>query len=353
MALLTPCSPPAGSLSLPEALDRFVDYLRIERGASPHTYRGYRAEIEQLIAYRAKQLDRPPTLDDFTRETIQAWLNGLPYKPSTKQRKRAAVQRWFRFLTGMDLYHRNPAALLTTPPVKPRRPRVLSVKEALDLVARPLKDVSAPSIWQLRDAAVIAVLYVGLRADTLSMLDVSAVLRDMPKPGDVSLVFVTKGDREHEVLLPDRARDLLLQYLDRRNEIPGADTSTALFLSQRRRGLKNPSVPRRLSRKGVYLVVRKWAEQMNIKVWPHLLRHSCGTHLDWRGASLDKIQIVLGHRSINTTRIYVATKLEQQRQTIERHPLHRPPCRSARRGAHRRDGGQRRAEIKTPPPGSM
>lgn len=296
-------------MELRACLRLFEDHLRIERGRTEDTIRGYLFDLMQILKKLEQSLGRAPTLDDLTRPMLQAHINqskGI----RTRRRIRASIRSLFTYLMATELYTKNPAMLLTVPPVPERLPNFLQPEVALQLVTAPLRASPKPTLLHLRDAAILHVAYGGgLRAGSLAALTLDSVLRDVPKRGRLALRFVGKHNREQLVLLPHKAGVALKNYLNKRPKVPYSQ----IFLSMRRKPLGRVDIGR---------IVRDWGKVVGVKAWPHLLRHSCATHLKWRGGSLDGIRMHLGHRNVQTTLLYAhSLDLTLQLETVCLHPL--------------------------------
>jgi integrase/recombinase XerD len=158
-----------------------------------------------------------------------------------------------------------------------------------------------------RDRAILELLYAGgLRISELVGLDL----------GDVDLYdglvrVLGKGSKERVVPLGRAARETVGDYLTTgRPELVGRTTTSALFLNAR---------GGRLTRQGAWLIVRAAGDRAGLtgRLFPHVLRHSCATHMLDRGADIRVVQELLGHASLSTTQVYTKVSPERLRAVYE------------------------------------
>lgn len=261
----------------------------------------------------------------------QDWRDSLPGRPASRRRRVAGVRafcRWWSRMFGLE----NPVADLA-PPATGGQERVS--RETVSLTAgamRKLCEAAArPGPLGARDAALVEVLYgCGLRASELASLDLSGCMLD--DATDPHLIVRGKGDKVRPVAVPRQARAALTAYLGAarpelraRDRAPrGAQTrhrdADAVFLNAR---------GRRLTRGSIWRIVSGAARRAGLlddggRVFPHALRHSCGTHLIQSGVDIRYVQAHLGHASPTTTEIYTHVSGAHLRDDFDRaHPRSR------------------------------
>lgn len=283
-------------------IDRFLEMMAAERGASRNT----------LLAYRADLTGAAEIIGGLTgasKVTVgkltAAWAE---LAASSVARKTSALRAFYAFLEEEGLRPDNPSSALPRPVTRRPLPKILSTQEVESLFAliEQRLAVDHPSPLDLRLAALIELLYgSGLRATELVSLPRRALAADRP-----FLILKGKGGRERLVPISDRARAAISAWL---THVP-AD-SPWLF----------PSGKSFLSRIRLYQMVKQLAAAAGIapeRVSPHVLRHAFATHLLEGGADLRALQSMLGHADIGTTQIYTHVDSRRLVELVNnRHPL--------------------------------
>jgi integrase/recombinase XerD len=280
-------------------VDRFIQYLRIEKGLSANTVASYSRDLVRYGQY----LGETSVVAAGTAEVLRfvTYLQDQGLKARSTARALAAVRGLHRFLILEGTREDNPTAAVDIPKSWSPLPHFLSLAEVDRLLEAP--DVSKSA--GIRDRAMIEVLYAtGLRVSELVGLTMDTV--------DLDSGFVRpmgKGGKERIVPLGESAIDWLRAHLGRGGR---GTASPYLFLNYR---------GERLSRAGCWLILRGHAKRAGIrkKVSPHMLRHSFATHLLERGADLRSVQMMLGHSDISTTEIYTHVIRERLRQIYQSH----------------------------------
>jgi len=269
----------------------FLRYLEVEKNASPHTLRSYRADLVDFEAHLAAQSETPETADV---RAVRGWLAALHRRgldPTSVARKLAAVRSFYRLLVRRGVVERNPAREVRGP--RPARKLVgfLPIDETDALVgARALAGAARE-----RDVAILEMLYAtGLRVSELAGLDLESVDRDAR-----TVRVLGKGRKERIVPYGVAAARALEAYLGRR-----ATRSGPVFT--RARG-------GRLGVRSIRAVVGRAAAAAGVtrRVTPHTLRHTFATHLLDAGADLRVIQELLGHSRLSTTQRYTHVGADQ------------------------------------------
>jgi integrase/recombinase XerC len=300
-----------------ELIDRYINYLRYERNASPHTIRNYESDLRQFRDY-LKDGDAQAAVDARSIDALRirgflAFLFEREKKKTSIARKLAAVRAFYKFLAKDHVLAENPAATVSTPKLDKTLPRIMTEEEMnsfLDRVAEAARDGDP---LMRRDRAILELLYAsGLRVSELVGLDLRSV-----NFGDGMLLVRGKGRKERIVPFGSKAKHALEDYLPVRERIlMGAKRSgqAALFLNARGARLTARSVDR---------LVKKYVRIYgpNVKVSPHSLRHAFASHLLTEGADLRAIQEMLGHRSLATTQKYTQVSIKQLMDVYDKtHP---------------------------------
>jgi integrase/recombinase XerD len=297
---------------LPRHADRYLDYLAVERGLSPHSLAAYRRDLGLYGAYLAAVgVDDPLSVAPSDLAAFMAWIReqrteaGKPYAASTVARTLVSVRGLHKFLVREGLGDVDPSTEVSGPRLRRSLPKALSTAQVEAL----LSAVAGDDPSALRDRALLEMLYAaGLRITELVELDVD----------DVDLTARTvrcfgKGSKERVVPVGRMARDAVEAWLVRGRP---AMTPTAPALFVNRRG-------GRLTRQGGWKIIKHYADAAGLgdTVSPHTLRHSFATHLLDNGADVRVVQELLGHASVNTTQVYTLVSRARLRAVYEQaHP---------------------------------
>lgn len=299
----------ASGIPAAQAVEGYLDHLRVERGSSPHTVAAYRRDLRRYVDFLHTQgID---DLDLVTAEVVGSFAGDLrsgPLAPASTARIVVAVRSLHRFAHEDGMTSTDPAREVTPPKAGRRLPKGLSVGQVQSLLETPL--VETP--LGLRDAALLELLYgTGARISEVVGLDVDDVIRlvDAPPDESVGLRLFGKGAKERWVPVGSYARAAVQAYLTRaRPGLVAQGRGTPGLLVNSRGG--------RLSRQSAWTILRAAAERAGItaEVSPHTLRHSYATHLLEGGADVRVVQELLGHASVTTTQIYTMVTVDHLRE---------------------------------------
>ena len=290
-----------------EQLREFLDYIRLNRNASPHTVAAYESDLSRFVAFAGEFTGKRKALQpkhlDLT--VIRGFLGELHrdrQSRATVARKVAAVRAFFRYLRREGFVEDDPAALVVAPKREQKVPAHLSVDEMSQLLETP--DVSTP--LGRRDRAILELFYAsGIRLSELVALD----LEDVDLAGRMVRVM-GKGRKERIVPFNQKAAGALRAWLKDRVALTrdpsrrSAAEADALFVNARGGRLTGRSVQRLVAR-----YVSSCSTRFGIS--PHALRHSFATHLLQAGADLRAIQELLGHVRLSTTQRYTHVNVAQ------------------------------------------
>jgi integrase/recombinase XerD len=283
---------------------RFRDHLSLERRLAENTVRAYARDLRAYDAFLARR--GVGAADAVKPRDVEAFL-AKAGAASTAARRVASLRAFHEYLLRRGLARENPA-LAVRPPRRTRPlPDVLTVREVEALLATPRGE--GPRA--LRDRAMLELAYAtGLRVSELTGL----TLESMDLEEDL-VRCVGKGSRERIVPFGAKARGAVARYLEAaRGTFLRGRAERALFLTR---------LGRPFTRMGYFKLLREAALAAGItaRVSPHTLRHSCATHLLEGGCDLRVVQEILGHRSIETTKIYTHLDRNRLRETHQRfHP---------------------------------
>jgi integrase/recombinase XerD len=291
----------------PEA-EEFLAWIALRRAAN--TVAAYRRDI---TAYEAFLTDRDVALKDVTERVVEdyvAHLRDAGRKASSVGRAMAAVRGLHRFAVDEYGFATDPTDQVKVAKGAQGLPKALSEAE----IARLLGSVVGEDAVARRDRAILEMLYgTGMRISELVRLSLS----DLAQVEEGVLRAFGKGSKERVVPVGRFARQALGAWLapaGRGTLAPERwatrDDAEAVFLNQR---------GRRLTRQGAWLILRRYADKVGLRdrLWPHVLRHSCATHMLDHGADIRVVQELLGHASIATTQVYTRVSADRLRQAYE------------------------------------
>ncbi|HYA64963.1 MAG TPA: tyrosine recombinase XerC [Candidatus Sulfotelmatobacter sp.] len=316
-----------------QSIEKFLEYLRSVRNASPHTITNYGKDLEQFLVYLTPPGAETPGVAKINHQVIREYvghLHEIGLEKSSIARKLAALRSYFKYCVREGLLKENPARLVPTPKLPKRIPSVVSAEEMsgfLDQLAgiqnpaaarKTRKKAAAnlppnalikleDSLLLNRDRAILELLYAaGLRVSELTGLN----LNDMDEKDQVVRV-IGKGRKERIVPFGAKAAEALRLYWPVREKLLQENRAgtvktdpEAVFLNY---------MGSRLTQRSVGRILKKYVKLVNINwdLHPHSLRHAFATHLLADGADLRAIQELLGHQSLSTTQKYTHASIRQ------------------------------------------
>lgn len=272
------------------ALNKFINYLALERAFSENTVSSYKNDINQFLLYLKKE---KTSLSDITLKFLFNYLLFLKknnLSSSSILRKNASLKAFFRFLLDEGIIKSNPTSLLKSQKREAKLPNFLSYEDINLLLSSP--DIT--NNLGIRDKALLELLYAtGMRVSEIIGLKISSL--------NLELEFVRVfGKREKERIVPigREAIKYLKMYLEIRPLfLRKKRDSGFLFLNKRGEALTREAIWKMLKKYALIAGIRK-------NLFPHIIRHSFATHLLRNKADLRIIQELLGHSDISTTQIY-------------------------------------------------
>jgi len=328
-------------------LSGFLDYLRIEKGLARLSIAAYTTDIGQFAEFlekrkRALLTARRSDVREFLQQLFSNRVDGR-----SVGRKLSAFRHLYRYLLLDKRIEHDPTLNIESPRQWKVLPKSLGRDEVEATLAAPVHasktDRKDSAALALRDRAMLELLYAGaLRVSEL----VTATLEDLKLEAGYMLVR-GKGDKERIVPLGKPAQDALTEYLAqgrpkllkpaRREPKKGRDPSTPLASASLRtispRMTSAMSAPtlrtlpflfiakggRKLTRQRLWQMVGKASASSGRHASPHMLRHSCATHMVENGADLRTVQTILGHADISTTQVYTHLALDRLRTVYQKH----------------------------------
>jgi len=325
-------------------LSGFLDYLRIEKGLARNSISAYTTDILQFAEFlevhkRLLLTARRGDVREFLQQLFSHQVDGR-----SVGRKLSALRHLYRYLLLDKRIEHDPTLDIESPRQWKVLPKSLARDEVESTLASPAallasgqrhsKDAAALAA---RDRAMLELLYAGaLRVSEM----VNATLEDLKLDAGYMLVR-GKGDKERIVPLGRPAQDALAEYLaEGRAALSERQGSKKLVtknphFSQRTREMGHPGermghageTPflfiarggRRLTRQRVWQMVGEASAASGRHASPHMLRHSCATHMVENGADLRTVQTILGHADISTTQVYTHLALDRLRTVYQKH----------------------------------
>jgi integrase/recombinase XerD len=282
-------------------VDRFLDMMAAEAGASRNTLTAYRTDLERAADSLGGSLGKAES--DAISKLGGLWSD---LAPATVARRAAALRRFYGFLQEEGIRKDDPSAALPRPAFERPLPKILDSNEVGTLFEAAEARAASDEPLALRNLALLELLYgSGLRATELVSLPRGAL-----RVGQPFLILKGKGSKERLVPISSRAEKAVVRW---REEVP----TSSLWLF--------PSGKSHLSRMRLYQIVRTMAADAGIppdRISPHVLRHAFATHLLSGGADLRVVQSLLGHADIATTQIYTHVDSARLIELVNtRHPL--------------------------------
>jgi len=306
-------------------LSSFLDYLRIEKGLAPLSVSAYTTDICQFSEFLEKRkrlllTARRIDVRDFLQQLFSHQVDGR-----SVGRKLSALRQLYRYLLLDKKIEHDPTLNIESPKQWKVLPKALARDEMEATLAAPLARHDAAHHTKdsaelaIRDRTMLEVFYAGaLRVSEIT----NAKLEDLKLEAGYMLVR-GKGDKERVVPLGRSAQEALRQYLAESRPalaagkrsgasgiVPSITNSPLLFIA---RG------GRKLTRQRVWQMVRAASAVSGRAASPHMLRHSCATHMVENGADLRTVQTILGHSDISTTQVYTHLALDRLRTVYQKH----------------------------------
>lgn len=309
-------------------LSDFLDYLKIEKGLAPLSVKAYTTDIRQFTEFLEK---RKHHLCNARRSDVREFLQQLfSYQVDGRSvgRKLSALRHLYRYLLLDKKVGHDPTLNIDSPRQWKVLPKSLARDEMDETLAAPGRRAASKAGSEmlcsiaLRDRAMLEVFYAGaLRVSEV----VNAKLEDLKLEAGFMLVR-GKGDKERVVPLGRSAQQALKEYLERARpalsglrQDNGDDAAPCSKVVRSSPLLFIARGARKLTRQRVWQMVRAASAASGRRASPHMLRHSCATHMVENGADLRTVQTILGHADISTTQVYTHLALDRLRSVYQKH----------------------------------
>jgi integrase/recombinase XerD len=285
-----------------DPVERFLNYLTVEKGLSANTLEAYRRDILKFKRHLKKTGKK---ITKFKRSDLTSFLDSLRNsgnQATTLARTISTLRGFCKFMLMEGIMKEDPIENLSTPKGWKRIPRILGIEDVSILLKKP-----GGKKLSLRDKAILEIMYSsGLRASEVINI----------RMGDINFEagFITvrgKGSKERVVPVNEMALDTIKKYIEEsRPELLKRKTSHFLFLAK---GGKP------MTRQRLWQLIKTYSKELSIKISPHTLRHCFASHLLDGGADLRALQKMLGHTDISTTQIYTKVTPERLRRIHKEH----------------------------------
>lgn len=286
-----------------DLLNKFLAYDRTEIGLSETTVSAYQKRLTRFL----KGLGRGKSLLKVQRKDIHRFLSTLP--PRDIAAHLTALRMLFRFLQIDGYLHKDPTLGIRMPQAWRRLPRVLSREEVLSFLE--VQPSHPKESLNLRDRAMVELLY----ASGIRNTELRTVRLDDLRLKDRQLMVNGKGSKQRLVPFGIPAATALENYVRHGRPHLKGNKSGFLFLNY---------AGRNLTRSGLAQIICRQARAAGLSVYPHLLRHSCATHMLENGANLRVIQEILGHAFVETSAIYTHVSQPHLIRQLRLHPRAKP-----------------------------
>jgi integrase/recombinase XerD len=296
---------------LERELERYIRYVTLERGRSPHTVSAYRSDLGHYLAWLATR--SLVAAAAVKAGHVRDYVGELAGARTTVARKLSSIKNFHRFLLDEGVVADDATRELHAPKLPGRLPKALTVAQVQDL----LDAIVGDDPIALRDRALLELLYAtGARVSEVTEMSLDDLVDDQGRTSEV--VRVTgKGRKQRIVPVGSYARAALDSYLTRARPalIKNAKKSTPVVFLGARGGP--------LSRQNAWLILQEAAKRAHLEglVSPHTLRHSFATHVLSGGADIRVLQELLGLASVSTTQIYTKVTIDTLRDVyLGAHP---------------------------------
>src|SRR6185437_10091864 len=278
----------------------FLDYLNVEKGLTPLTVSAYKSDLIQFaefLAVRRRELAEARR-EDIREFLTQLFANGV--KDRSVARKLSTLRHFYKYLLLDRVIEQDPTLEIDSPKQWKVLPKSLATSEIDSMMesAGEAGDSKLSAALAQRDQTMLEVFYAGgMRVSEI----INVKLEDLKL--ELGYILVRgKGDKERIVPIGKAAQERISAYLaDGREALLSGKISSMLFVRQR--GGK-------LTRQRVWQMVKD-ASASTRHASPHMLRHSCATHMVENGADLRTVQTILGHADISTSQIYTHVALDR------------------------------------------
>lgn len=287
----------------------YTNYLQNERSYSAYTVQSYLSDIQEFRDFLStNDLGPVAKIKPNTTRYFLSHLNSKGYRPRSVARKMSSLRNFYKFLMKEGIVDSNAFSETSAPKLDKILPKQIYFQELEQL----FDSIDTRTAVGKRNYALLELLYgTGIRVSEFCSLKVS----DLDFHNS-SLIVMGKGSKERYLPMHDNVKSTLIDYLQNgRNELlkRAKDQPTEILFVNFHGG---PLTPR-----GVRVILNDLTLRAadNLKISPHMLRHSFATHLLDNGADLRSVQELLGHVNLSTTQIYTHVSKEKLREEYQKY----------------------------------
>ncbi len=286
-------------------INKYIDYINNIKNYSNYTIINYEKDLDQFYIFlKTKNID---DLNKIEYETIREYLyylNTLKYQNKTICRMISTLRSFFKYLKSEDIIKINPMILITNPKKEIRLPNYLYINEIEQLLNVEIKDK-----FDLRNLLIIELLYsTGIRVSEAINIKISDI-----NEYDKKIKILGKGNKERYVLYGSKFDILYKRYMKEFINILKPNNDYLLVSNNKKQ----------LTTGAIRQILVKMSKKANLKkhIYPHMLRHTCATHMLNGGAEILSVKELLGHKNIASTGIYTHVTNERLRAVyLNSHP---------------------------------
>lgn len=292
-----------------EYLEKYRAYLQNERYYSPHTINNYTKDILEYLKYLEQDnITLTNTGLNLARNYAYTLAN-KNLKPTSINRKLSSIRNFYRFLITQEVVKSNPFDAIETIKIEKKLPNYLY----LDDLETLFNSIDQSTPLGVRNYCLLELLYgTGIRVSELCNIK----LHDIDFYNN-NILITGKGNKQRYVPIHESLKEVLITYLNfARNELLKDSDEIVDNLFVNHRG--GP-----LTSRGVRDILKNLVNEsgLNVKISPHVLRHSFATHMLDYGADLRSVQKLLGHENLSTTQIYTHVSKEKLKESyLQHHP---------------------------------
>ena len=282
-------------------IDRYLEYINIEKRYSPNTIISYRKDLEDFAKFLldTESIENLQKADKKMVRNFIIYLNNQKLSKRSINRKISTLKSFYNFLLRISEIKTSPLEGISMLKFYAEKQIPFSEEEMKHLLL-----ILEEAQVELLDKLIIEVLYqTGMRRAELCNLPLENVNFSRNE-----IVVIGKGNKERIVpISPDLSKVLKIYYLEHRK--PTAEAERYFFVS---------SKGKKITEKFVYLMVTSYLSQVSLKEKksPHILRHSFATHVLNGGAEISKVKKIMGHASLASTQVYTNANIEQLKKVF-------------------------------------